>query len=226
MAPGVGGDAVAAARAAPGMMVPVPSTRADDAAEAALPEPLDAAGDLVPDEVAALDRVPAAPRRRGLRGWWRRLDKKLLVASLGIAVGLVLIGYGLVVSVTGDERANMPAAIEEISPAFDAIQVPQQTSIVVDLQSGYEGYLVIDGVRLPTIRLDDVSVDVQPGEQVTYPPGVRYEPGNATLTFTPGADQEIESFAQGVHTVEVVYWKIVDGEDARRRSYSWSFTVV
>jgi hypothetical protein len=209
------------------MMVPVPSTRADDAAEAASPEPTDAGGALVLDEAVAVERAPATPtRRRGFVGWWRRLDKKLLLASLGIAVGLVLIGYGLMASVTGDERSNMPDAIEEISPAFGAIQVPQQTSIIVDLQNGYEGYLVIDGQRLPTIRLDEVSIEVEPGEQVKYPPGARFEPGNATLTFTPGADQDIESFTQGTHTVEVVYWKIIDGENARRRTYSWSFTVV
>ena len=196
-----------------------PSPADDDAATS---------GALVLDANTALEPVdPAAPESPSPAGsWWRRLDKKLLVASLAIALGLVLIGYGLVVSVTGDERAHLPAQIEEITPAFDAIQVPQQSSVVVDLESGYEGYLEIDGLQLPTIRLDDVSVDVQPGEQVTYPPGVRFEPGNATLSFTPGAEQDIESFDEGVHSVTVVYWKTIDGENARRRSYTWSFTVV
>jgi hypothetical protein len=186
-------------------------------------------GALVLDGHTALETVDQAGSSETpspARSWWRRLDKKLLVASLAIALGLVLIGYGLVVSVTGDERAQLPGPVEGITPAFDAIQVPQQSSVIVDLESGYEGYLEIDGIQLPTIRLDDVSVDVQPGEQVTYPPGVRFEPGNATLSFTPGADQEIESFGEGVHSVTVVYWKTIDGENARRRSYTWSFTVV
>ena len=93
----------------------------------------------------------------------------------------------------------MPDAVEDVTPVFGAIQVPQQTTVVADLAGGYVGYLVIDGVELPTIRLDDFgSQDVEPGEQVEFPPGARFEPGNATLTFTPGEDQDIESFDAGL----------------------------
>lgn len=173
-------------------------------------------------EVAPLP--PADPPHRG--SWWRRLDKKLLAASLVIALGLVLIGYALARSVTGDEAANMPQAVEEVTPAFGAIQVPQQTTVVADLESGYFGYLTVDGVELPTVRLDEIgSQDVEPGEQVAFPPGARFEPGNATLTFTPGAGQEIETFAAGTHIVRVVFWQEIGGPDTAR-SYSWTFTVV
>ena len=143
-----------------------------------------------------------------------------------IALGVVLIGYGVGQSVTGDEASNMPTAVEDVTPAYEAIQVPQQTTIVADLESGYYGYLTVDGVELPTVRLDEVgSQDVEPGEQVDFPPGARYEPGNATLTFTPGDDQDVDTLGAGVHTVKVVYWKLVDGPDTAR-SYSWTFTVV
>jgi hypothetical protein len=180
---------------------------------------------VIPDEPGReLELVDEQPLpRQG--SWWRRLDKKLLVASLVIAFGLVLIGYALGKSVTGDEASNRPTAVEEITPTFEAIQVPQQATIVADLVSGYFGYLEIDGVVLPTVRLDEVgSQEVEPGEQVTFPPGARYEPGNATLTFTPGADQDIDAFGAGVHTVRVVFWKEIDGPDTAR-SYSWTFTV-
>ncbi len=174
-------------------------------------------------ELEPLDgRQPVEPPR----SWWRRLDKKLLAASLVIALGLVLIGYGVSQSVTGDEASNMPGAVEEVTPAFDAIQVPQQITIVADLESGYFGYLTVDGVELPTVRLDEVgSQDVEPGEQVDFPPGARFEPGNATLTFTPGSEQDVDTLDAGVHTVKVVYWREVDGPETAR-SYSWTFTVV
>ena len=175
------------------------------------------------------DRTPVvapgadAPARRG---WWGRLDKKLLAASLVIALGVVLIGVALTRSVTGNEAAHLPAAVEEITPAYEAIQVPQQITVIADLQGGYFGYLVVDGVELPTVRLDEVgSQDVEPGEQVVFPPGARFEPGNATLTFTPGANQPIDAFDAGSHTVRVVYWKEIEGPDSAR-SYSWMFTVV
>jgi hypothetical protein len=156
----------------------------------------------------------------------RRIDPKLLAASLVIAVGLVLIGYALLRAVTGDEAANLPPAVEEVTPTPSAIQVPQQSQIVADLKAGYEGRLVIDGVQLPTIRLDQLgSVDIKPGEQIDVPPGVLYEPGNATLTYTPSENAPIERFESGPHTVTVIYWLSEQGP-SRARSFTWTFTSV
>ena len=183
--------------------------------------------ELVVSDDAGRDLAPVdGPAAEQPRSWWRRLDKKLLVASLVIALGLVLIGFALARSVTGDEASNMPDAVEEVTPAFEAIQVPQQATVVADLANGYYGYLIVDGVELPTVRLDEVgSQDVEPGEQVTFPPGARFEPGNATLTFTPGSEQPLTTFRAGVHTVRVVFWREIEGPD-QARSYSWTFTVV
>jgi hypothetical protein len=156
----------------------------------------------------------------------RRLDPKLLAASLVIAVGLVLIGYALLRAVTGDEVANFPPAVEEVTPTPSAIQVPQQSQVVADLKAGYEGRLVIDGVELRTIRLDQLgSVDIEPGEQIDVPPGVLYEPGNATLTYTPSENAPIERFESGPHTVTVIYWLSEQGP-SRARSYTWTFAAV
>jgi hypothetical protein len=156
----------------------------------------------------------------------RRVDPKLLVASLVIAIGLVLIGYALLRAVTGDEAANLPPAVEEVTPSPAAIQVPQQSQVVADLKAGYEGRLVIDGVQLPTIRLDQLgSVDIEPGEQIDVPPGVLYEPGNATLTYTPSENAPIERFESGPHTVTVIYWLSEQGP-SRARSFTWTFTSV
>ncbi len=143
-----------------------------------------------------------------------------------IALGCVLVVVALARSVTGDEVTNLPSAIEEITPAPDAEQVLQQTNIVVDLADGYEGRLVIDDIALPTIRQNELApADVEPGAQVTVPPGVVFEPGNATLTFTPGGDGPIETFEPGPHTVTVIYWKTVEGEE-RARSYTWTFVSI
>ena len=117
-----------------------------------------------------------------------------------IAVGVVLIVFAVARSVTGDEATDLPDAIESISPAPDAVQVLQQTQVVVDLAEGYEGRLIIDDLALPTIRLDELaSVDVAPGEQVEVPPGVVFEPGNGTLTFTPATSRR-SSASNPAHT--------------------------
>jgi hypothetical protein len=174
---------------------------------------------------AILEGVAASPVLT-VRRTRRRIDRKLLVASLVIAIGLVLIGFALVRAVTGDEAADLPAAVEEVTPTPSAIQVPQQSQVVADLEAGYEGRLVIDGVQLPTIRADQLgTVDVKPGEQIEIPPGVLYEPGNATLTYTPTENAPIEGFTSGTHTVTVIYWLSEQGP-SRARSFSWSFAAV
>ena len=155
----------------------------------------------------------------------RRIDPKLAVASLAIAVGMVLIGWAILSGVTGDDVSQLPDAIERISPVPDAVQVLAQSQVVVDLAEGYEGRLRIDDVEFPTLRMENLTNDdVDPGEQVEIPAGVVFEPGNDTLTFTPGPGIDIERFDDGIHNVRVIYWPADRGEGAR--SYSWTFNVV
>ena len=121
---------------------------------------------------------------------------------------------------------QLPDAIEQITPVPDAVQVLSQSQVVVDLAEGYEGRLRIDDVEFPTLRMENLTNDdVEPGEQVEIPAGVVLEPGNDTLTFTPGPDIDIERFDEGLHTVRVTYWPSDRGEGAAR-SYSWTFNVV
>ncbi len=164
-----------------------------------------------------------APRGR------RRIDRGLLIASIAISIGLVLVGFGVVVSVTGDEAANLPDEIESVVPVPDAVQALSQTNVVVDLQSGFTGELIIDGVTIPTIDLFEVDraaeLDLEPGRQVSLPPATVYEAGNATLTYTPSDGAPIESFESGRHEVRVVFWPIEEGRSSAS-SFTWTFNVV
>lgn len=153
---------------------------------------------------------------------FRRPQLSLLLASLGIAICLVAIGVGVSMAVTGTDRYGLPEAIENIDPVRGAPQVPQQTEVFVDLLPGYEGVLVIDGLELETINLDDLAA--QPGRELVLPPTTIYEKGNATLTFNPSENSEISEFSQGEHLVKVIFWKTIEGR-SRARSYSWTFTV-
>ncbi len=157
----------------------------------------------------------------------RRFDPKLALASLAIAFGVVLIVFGLMRSVTGDEVTNLPDEIEAIDPVPDAVQVPAQTEVVVDLTAGYAGRLQIDGADLDTVDVGALrSDDIEPGAQVDVPPGkVVYDPGSATLRFTPAPDTAIERFGPGNHTVRVTFWPVELGPD-HARDYTWTFHVV
>lgn len=160
----------------------------------------------------------------------RRIDWKLLLASFGIALGLVAVIAGFRVAVTGDEQLGLPEGIESINPVRGATQVLQQTAVFVDLAEGHTGVLVVDGVELPTVSLDEIGIQPvggtsDPGGQISLPAATIYEPGNATLTFEPSEAAPIDTFATGRHEVTVVYWKIEDGR-GKARSFRWDFYAV
>jgi hypothetical protein len=161
----------------------------------------------------------------------KRIDIPLLLASLGIAVGLMFVILGVAGSITGDEQQGLPAQIESVNPVRGATQVLQQTAVFVDLAEGYTGVLIIDGVELETVSLDSVGIQPiggsssDPGGQVSLPPATIYEPGNATLTFEPSDDAPISGFDTGRHEATVVYWKI-DESRAQSKSFRWDFYVV
>lgn len=173
------------------------------------------------------DRLPdvadqPAPKRR-------RLDRSLLLASLVIATGLTLIIFGFISAQTGDDGIDRPEAIESVQPVENAIQVLQQDQIIVDLQSGYEGRLVVDGIELPTTIIGQSDVDpgvqAEPGQQIDLPTTAVFDPGNAVLSFQPVEGALIETFTEGEHEVTVFFWRIEEGPE-RARAYTWTFDVV
>lgn len=156
----------------------------------------------------------------------RRVDKSLVIVSLIVGLGLALVTRGLLIGVTGDDRSSLPDAIESVDPVPSSEQVLRQSSVFVDLADGYTGVLVIDGIEIETVDISDLADDtVAPGEQVEIPPVTVYEPGNATLTFTPSAGAVFPQFEEGEHTATVVFWR-VDESRARSRTFSWTFNVL
>ena len=152
-----------------------------------------------------------------------KLDKQLLLASVGIGLGLTLVILGFNTGLTGREAANIPEEIEGISPG-DNERVLRQSQVIVDFIEGFNAKLFIDGIELTTTRLDEISAgrQVQPGAQIDLPPTAIFDPGNYTISFLPQEGAPIETFSQGLHTVTVRYWKVIDGPE-KARSYSWEF---
>jgi hypothetical protein len=154
----------------------------------------------------------------------RRLDRARLIASIGIAFGVVLVVFGFRSAVTGDDARAFPQAIERMSPA-DGDRVLRQAQIIVDFAEGYEAVLTIDGIELPVTRLDELSAGgaaPAPGAQVELPATAVYDPGNHVLSFQPQEGALIVEFAQGEHTAVVTYWKTLDGR-TKARTYQWRF---
>jgi len=157
-------------------------------------------------------------------GMARRIDRTRLVVSVGVSLGLVLIGLGFSGGITGDEARTFPSAIERMSPA-DGDRVLRQSQIIVDFAPGYEATLTIDGIELPVTRLDELSTggaQPAPGAQVELPPTAVFDPGNNVISFLPQPGAPIEAFSQGEHVAIVRYWNILDGS-GKARSYRWTF---
>lgn len=156
----------------------------------------------------------------------RRIDWTVVAACLVLTVGVAIVVSGVLKGVTGDERAGLPAAVESVTPVPEATQTLSQTSVIVDLLPEHYGRLTIDGAEIETINIADVVTGpAEAGSQVQLPKATIYEPGNATLTFTPTAGAPIEEFATGRHTVKLTYWRLEDGP-AKARTYTWTFDVV
>lgn len=176
----------------------------------------------IPDDADVSEPADPAPAP----GRWRRPDRTTVLMILLLLVGSLFVARGLLIGITGDDRADLPTYIESVQPVPEAVQVLNQSSVFVDLADGYTGVLVIDGVEIETIDIEEIArTDIEPGQQVELPAVTRYEQGNATLTFTPNASAPITEFDDGEHTVEVICWRIDEGRRFAR-SYTWTFTVV
>ena len=149
-----------------------------------------------------------------------------LLASVGIAFGIVLVVTGLNVAVTGRDALNLPEQIEKLSPANNE-KVLRQSEIMIDFVAGFEAVLIIDGVEIPTTRLDELSENgkqPKPGEQVEIPPTAIYDPGNYTLSYLPQEGGPITELKQGDHQATVLFWKAPNTRE-KATSYSWKFSV-
>ena len=154
----------------------------------------------------------------------KKIDFKLLIISVGISAGLVLFVIGMSTGLSGRDATNLPEAIEQISPG-QGDQVLQQTQIIVDFIDGYEATMFIDGIELPTTRLDELissGAAPAPGAQIDLPPTAIYDPGNFTISYLPQIGAPIEELKQGEHTGKVKFWLINQGEN-KARVYTWKF---
>ena len=153
-----------------------------------------------------------------------KIDPKLLLASMGLSAGAVLVVMGLNTGLTGREATNLPEAIENISPG-EGERVLRQSQIIVDFIDGYEATLYIDGIELPTTRLDELvssGTAPAPGAQIDLPPTAIYDPGNFTISYLTQDGAPIEELKQGEHSGKVRYWKIGQSEN-KSRVYTWKF---
>lgn len=170
------------------------------------------------------ERGCGSPPKRQTEGVKRRPNRQNLLVSAGLGLGVAIIILGFRSAETGRDAQRLPSVVETISPG-PGDEVLRQSQVFVDLVSGYNAVLIIDGVELPVTRLDELTKgpNVKPGSQVDIPPTAIYDPGNCTISYLPQDGAPIEEFTQGKHSAAIVYWKVTD-DRSKGKSFSWEFS--
>ena len=136
--------------------------------------------------------------------------KVIAVIVLALAIAAFVAAY-LATSGEGDDTLGTSGdaidneIVEQRIPAPGS-QVPQQSTVGIDLLSGWEG----------TLQLNDVEI---PMDQLKLTPEL------ARVEFTPGDGKMVEELQAGLNCVNAIVWPIPEGRDAARQ-IPWCFTVV
>lgn len=149
--------------------------------------------------------------------WGRRI-----VIFLALALAVFVLVKGTERAETGLDVIDSNPVIVSQAPLPGSI-VLYQTELGVELQPGYDGRLIINGVVIPDDQLEGaVDPSTLTPEQLQQF-GVRPN-GRNRLFFDPAAGKAIEELPQGVNTVTVQYHR--DRQpDVDTGTVSWTFTV-
>ncbi len=132
-----------------------------------------------------------------------------IVAAVVVALAGVLF-YLAFTSLGDDEDPVLSAGdsqvVENLIPRRNA-QVPQQSSVGIDLVVGWSGRLVVNGTEIPD---DELVITPQLG----------------LIEFTPGPTRTVEALDSGQNCVTAVIWRLQDGRGVNDRTIPWCFEVV
>jgi hypothetical protein len=127
--------------------------------------------------------------------------KQRLVLIVPIAIA-VLAGVLLWINNKEGTPTADSSIVESVSPDRNSSTL-QQAAVSIDLQSGWDASLVIDGRAIPDDQLDKVTAQ-------------------GTVTFQPGPDKEFEFLQAGQNCVVATYWPVASPD--QKFTTNWCFT--
>jgi hypothetical protein len=136
---------------------------------------------------------------------------KIVATTVFVLAVAAFVGAYLATSDEGDDDlatsggATTGDVVEQRVPAPNS-QVPQQSTIAIDLVAGWEGTLQLDNVEIPL-------------DQLTLTPEL------ARIEFTPGDGKVVEELRPGRNCVTAIVWPIAEGRESARQ-IPWCFEVV
>lgn len=208
----------------------IPGADCNDWAMPDQPTTADGAGTLAdPDHVSRNGSEPPAPAfdpssiRDPLPQPLFSMRRLGIVALLAVAVACVVV-------------AARSAADPDTRGAEDAIpivryeprpggQVPRQSPVGVELEPGYDGRLVIDGIEIPEEQMagaiDPDSAEFQRLSDEQRELGPRPNNKNVVM-FVPGPGKAITEHHTGEVQITIRFWPLSEGPEAAR---STSYTI-
>jgi hypothetical protein len=129
----------------------------------------------------------------------RRVIIVLLLLVAGSAV------FGLT-RLSSEPSQPLDSIIESRQPN-DGEKILQQSQITIDLLSGWDGKLTIDGIPIP----DDQLIKVR--EQ-------------GIIRFQPAKGKALEYFPAGQNCITFTYWQLATGPEQSFTAKPWCFTSV
>lgn len=137
--------------------------------------------------------------------------KIVAAVILTIAGALAVIAYLVATDESGDSGAGTGSGgtsefVEDLIPQENT-QVVQQSTIGIDLATGWQGVLRLSGQEIPADQL----VVSQALNQIT---------------FTPGPGKVVQSLSPGRLCAQALVWRSAAGRDNSERTVSWCFQVV
>jgi hypothetical protein len=135
-----------------------------------------------------------------------RLRLGLTIAAMVGAV--VLLGVAVSMATTGEDDTSsaLPDSVERLIPESGS-EVLSQAEVGVDLDTGYDAWLIINGTEIRT------------EEQ-----GLLRDPGTGIIRYQPGPGRDLESLAPQRNCAVAMVWKQQDGEESAQ-PVSWCFNV-
>ena len=126
---------------------------------------------------------------------------RFILLLLGILLFLT-ISMGINFSSSLNGTLELPDAIESLSP-MPGSQVPQQTTIEIDMPIGYEIVLYIDDYRVSDSEIEHLE-------------------GTGIYRWRPGPGKSFESWGPGKHKIKIVWDTSVGLPDIGE--FTWEFS--
>jgi hypothetical protein len=128
--------------------------------------------------------------------------RRLIIAVLLLIAGSAAFGL---TRLNSSPSPPVDSIIESRNPQ-DGEKILQQAQITIDLLSGWDGKLTIDGIAIPRSQL-------------------RLVPQQNQVFFTPGEGKAIEELEAGDTCVTATIWKSSEGPGKDSQPVQWCFTV-